>query len=127
MVIALLILQLFRPFAIPNDTQVVLNGNWQSCREDDGFAERIYPYLVNGAFKWEFHFGPYHEFGLYVAEQPDEHDHRDELNLLAPNYTAETGRNMERDVPSLKLHVSVHAGGGSRDDCESYYVTVRKQ
>ncbi len=55
----------FTPFR-SNDHRVILEGNWQSCREFDGrYSERIYDHVVNGDGKFEVHMGPYREFALF--------------------------------------------------------------
>src|SRR5262249_50736749 len=42
----------FTPFH--SDTTKILEGNWQSCRENDGqYSERVYDHVVNGVGKFE--------------------------------------------------------------------------
>lgn len=130
----LLVLQLWTTFG-RIDPNVVLDGNWQSCRQDDGeYGERIYERIEHGEFVYEFHMGPYHDFGLYETRQPDEHQHDDPANLLAPSYRAQSlagsstnlGGSWTVTVHGQRLKIDVVLAGGSRDDCESFVVTIRR-
>jgi hypothetical protein len=117
--------QLFRPFS--DHRASLLEGNWQSCRESDGkYAERVYDGKWAGLPPFELHMGPYHEFALYRGIQDDHRDHRSADNLLKP-YSVELRANAARqswDVDGLHLEVSL--AGGSRGDCESWYVTLKR-
>jgi len=100
-------------------------GSWQSCDH----AERVLEHRVNGRPVWELHLGPDDEFGLY--QQPlngEDHRHDGPDNLLGPSYrvTADGTWRGKRNwtVPSLHLWVSIVAAGGSREQCESFYVRV---
>jgi len=133
MIMWLLVFQLWNSLAVPNDTRVILNGVWQSCRETEGgYAERIYEYRILGKYQWEFHMGPYHEFGLYRQPQPDDHQHDTPSNLLKPDYHiiphVWNSNLIDNDwnVPTLKLTVSAHAAGGSLDDCETVIIRITK-
>lgn len=120
--IALLLLQLWT--SIP-DAETVLSGNWQSCREEDGqYGERIYEHVEHGKVVWEFHMGPEREFALYVTRQEDEHSHRDPANLLGRFYGVGDQRTWV--LPKQKLRVSAVQAGGSRTDCESFVVSIKK-
>jgi hypothetical protein len=105
----------------------ILEGNWQSCREDDGrYSERVYDHIVNGVGQFEVHMGPRREFAIFKGVQDDHRDHASPDNLLKP-YDVRMENNRARqtwDIPSLDLTFSVTLGGGSRTDCESWYVLL---
>jgi hypothetical protein len=117
--------QLFRPFT--DHKTALLEGNWQSCREADGtYAERVYDGRWAGLAPFELHMGPYHEFALYRGIVDEHRDHRSPENLLKP-HTVEVRANGARqtwDVEGLRLEVAL--SGGSREDCESWYVTLKR-
>ena len=118
--------QLFRPFS--NDTRNILEGNWQSCRERDGsYAERVYDHVVNGVGRFELHMGPYREFALFKGIQDEHRAHDSPENLLRPfRLNLEGGRAKQRwDVPSLNVALTVTLAGGSRMDCESWFITLQ--
>ena len=111
-----------------NDRKLsMLEGNWQSCRESDGtYAERIYDGALPGIGPFELHMGPYHEFALFRGVQEDHRDHASAGNLLKP-YTVDIVGDVDRQawkVAGLRLEVSL--AGGSRDDCESWWVQLRR-
>jgi len=117
--------QLFRPFS--DRKTALLEGNWQSCREADGqYAERVYDGKWAGLPPFELHMGPYHEFAFYRGIQDEHRDHNSPDNLLRP-HTVEIRANAARqawEVDGLRLEVAL--SGGSRDDCESWYVTLKR-
>ncbi len=117
--------QLFRPFT--DYSNALLEGNWQSCREADGqFAERVYDGRWPGMEPFELHMGPYHEFALFRGIQEAHRDHDSPQNLLKP-YTVELAGNNAKhswDVNGLRLEVVL--AGGSREDCESWWVTLKR-
>jgi len=119
--------QLFRPFSDRMRAQALLEGNWQSCRESDGqYAERVYDGRWPGLAPFELHMGPYHEFGLFRGIQSEHRDHDSRENLLKP-YTVELVGNTAKhvgDVDGLRLEVVLT--GGSREDCESWFVTLMR-
>ncbi len=119
--------QLFRPFSDRTRPQALLEGNWQSCRESDGeYAERVYDGRWAGIEPFELHLGPYHEFALFRGIQDTHRAHDSQANLLKP-YTVELFGNNARhvwDVSGLRLEVVL--AGGSRDDCESWFVTLTR-
>jgi hypothetical protein len=105
----------------------ILEGNWQSCREDDGhYSERVYDHVVNGVGVFELHMGPGREFALFKGVQDEHRDHRSPDNLLKPYRLAlEGGRAKHRwEIPSLNLVFSVALAGGSRVDCESWFIVL---
>src|SRR4051812_49749634 len=96
--------QLWRPFS--NDPRNVLEGNWQSCRENDGqYSERVYDHVVNGVGQFELHMGPHREFALFKDVQEEHRAHDSADNLLKPyRVTLDAGRAKQRwEVPSLNL------------------------
>jgi hypothetical protein len=115
----------FTPFT--HNSRSVLEGNWQSCREADGrYSERVYDHLVNGVGHFEVHMGPRREFALFkgVQEQHREHDSPD--NLLKPfRVELESGRAKHRwEIPSLNLALTATLAGGSRMECESWFIVL---
>ncbi len=117
--------QMFRPFA--SDTRNILEGNWQSCRERDGtYAERVYDHVVNGVGQFEVHMGPRREFAIFKGVQDEHRGHDSPENLLKPfRVTFENGRAKQHwDVPSLNLSFTATMAGGSRTDCESWYLLL---
>ncbi len=117
--------QLFRPFS--DHRAALLEGNWQSCRDGQGeYAERVYDGKWSGLPPFELHMGPYHEFGLYRGIQDEHRDHRSAENLLKPHVVdlrANSARHVW-DVEGLRLEVTL--AGGSREECESWYVTLTR-
>jgi hypothetical protein len=117
--------QLFRPFS--DHRNALLEGNWQSCRQGAGqYAERVYDGQWTGLPPFELHMGPYHDFALYRGIQDDHRDHRSPDNLLKP-HSVEILANAARqtwNVDGLRLEVSL--AGGSREDCVSWYVTLKR-
>ena len=119
--------QNWRPFS--NDARNILEGNWQSCRENDGqYAERVYDHVVNGVGQFEVHMGPRREFAIFDGVQDTHRDHDSRENLLKPYRVAfEAGRARQRwDIPSLNLRFTVTLAGGSRTDCESWYILLER-
>ena len=116
--------QLFRPFT--DRSQAMLEGNWQSCRESDGqYAERVYDGKWPGIGPFELHMGPYHEFALFRGVQEDHRAHESADNLLKP-YNIEIIANRAKQAwDAAGLHLEVALAGGSREDCESWFVTLK--
>jgi hypothetical protein len=118
-------LQLFRPFG--TDARNILEGNWQSCRENDGqYAERVYDHVVNGVGQFEVHMGPRREFAIFKGIRDTHRDHDSAENLLKPyRVPLEAGRAKQRwEIPSLNLVFTVTLAGGSRTDCESWFIVL---
>ena len=105
----------------------MLEGNWQSCREDGGgYSERVYDGRWSGLPPFELHMGPNHEFALFRGIQDAHRDHDSAENLLRP-YKVELSGGTARhswDVAGLQLNVAL--AGGSREECESWYVTLKR-
>jgi hypothetical protein len=117
--------QLFRPFS--DHRTALLEGNWQSCRETDGqYAERVYDGKWAGLPPFELHMGPYHEFALYRGVQDEHRDHGSSENLLRP-HVVELRANAAKQAWDVDgLHLEVALSGGAREDCESWYVTLKR-
>ena len=118
----------YSQFTSYNDrTRAMLEGNWQSCRESDGkYAERVYDGKLPGLGPFELHMGPYHEFALFRGVQDEHRDHASSDNLLRP-YTVEvTGASAKQKWAVVGLLIEVTLAGGSREDCESWWVTLRR-
>jgi hypothetical protein len=117
--------QVWRPFT--NDSRNILEGNWQSCRDRDGtYAERVYDHIVNGVAQFEVHMGPRREFAIFKGVQDAHREHDSPDNLLKPfRVTFENGRAKQRwEIPSLNLSFTATMAGGSRTDCESWYLLL---
>jgi hypothetical protein len=117
--------QLFRPFS--DYKTALLEGNWQSCRESDGqYAERVYEGRWTGLPLFELHMGPYHEFALYRGIQDGHRDHQSSDNLLKPHMVEIRANAAKQSWDVDGLHLEVALSGGSREDCESWYVTLKR-
>jgi hypothetical protein len=117
--------QLFRPFS--NDSRNILEGNWRSCREPDGqYAERVYDHVVNGVGVFEVHMGPRREFAIFKGVQDTHRDHDSPDNLLKPfRVPLDAGRAKQHwEIPSLNLAFTATLAGGSRTDCESWFLLL---
>jgi hypothetical protein len=117
--------QLFRTFS--GNPKNILEGNWQSCREADGrYAERVYDHVVNSVPQFEVHLGPMHEFAIFKGVQAEHRDHASPENLLKPyDVRLENNRAKQRwEIPSLGLAFTVTLAGGSRTDCESWFILL---
>lgn len=115
----------FTPYS--HDPRNILEGHWQSCREADGrYGERVYDHVVSGVPKFEVHMGPRREFAIFKAVQDQHRDHASADNLIKPHVVQmQAGRAKQRwEIPSLNLVFSVTLGGGSRTDCENWFITL---
>ena len=113
----------FTPF---NDrARAMIEGNWQSCRDRDGqYAERVYDGRWPGLPPFELHLGPYHEFALFRGIEESHRDHNSPENLLIP-HTVELKANRGTQTWDVAgLHLEVALSGGSREECESWYVRM---
>jgi hypothetical protein len=105
----------------------ILEGSWQSCREADGrFSERVYDHVVNGVGLFEVHLGPGREFAIFPGVQEGHRRHDSPGNLLKAHVVPmRSNRAKQRwEVPSLSLAFTVTMGGGSRTDCENWYILL---
>jgi hypothetical protein len=119
--------QLFRAFSDRTRAGALLEGNWQSCRESDGqYAERVYDGRWAGLEPFELHMGPYHEFALFRGLREDHRDHASPENLLKPHTVELVGNNAKHIWDINGLHLEVVLAGGSREDCESWFVTLTR-
>ena len=110
-----------------SDPKNVLEGNWQSCQQQDGrYAEKIYDHYVNGVPQYEVHLGPRREFAIFKGVMDDHREHEAPDNLLRPyRVLMEGGRARQHwDVPSLGLSFTVTLAGGSMMNCESWYILL---
>ena len=107
--------------------KALLEGNWQSCREADGkYSERVYDNSLPGIGPFELHLGPYHEFALFRGVEESHRDHTSPDNLLSP-FNVEVEVNRARQAwETAGLRFEVTLGGGARDDCESWFITLKR-
>jgi hypothetical protein len=116
---------MFTPFT--SDPHKILEGNWYSCREPDGqYGERVYDHVVNGGGKFEVHLGPRREFAIFKGVQDAHRDHAAPENLLKPyRVVMDAGRAKQRwEIPALNLIFTVALAGGSRTDCDSWFIVL---
>ena len=118
----------YSQFTSYNDrTRAILEGNWQSCRESDGkYSERIYDGKLAGLGPFELHMGPYHEFALFRGVQDEHRMHNSAENLLHPFTVEVVGNNAKHVWDVNGIHLEVVLAGGSREDCESWFVTLSR-
>ena len=113
--------------AFSHDSRNILEGNWQSCRGSDGqYSERVYDHVVNGVGRFEVHMGPRREFAIFRGVQDAHRDHDGPDNLLKPfRVTFDAGRAKQRwEIASLNVALTVTMAGGSRTDCDSWFVLL---
>ena len=81
---------------------------------------------VNSVGAFEVHMGPRREFAIFAGVQDVHRDHESPENLLKPFRVAmDAGRAKQRwDIPSLSLAFTVTLAGGSRTDCESWFILL---
>ena len=104
-----------------------LEGNWQSCRETDGqYGERVYDGKWPGMGPFELHMGPYHEFALFRGIQDAHRDHNSPTISSSPSTSSSRDRSARHTWDAAGLHLEVALAGGSRDDCESWFVTMQR-
>jgi len=105
----------------------MLEGNWQSCREGGGqYSERVYDGKWSGLPPFELHLGPHHEFGLFRGIQDGHRDHNSADNLLRPFDVELAGGKATHSWDVAGLHLEVTLAGGSRVECERWYVTLKR-
>jgi hypothetical protein len=70
--------------------------------------------------------GPRNEFAMFNGVQDDHREHTSADNLLNPSSVPmESGRASQRwEVPSLGVALTVTLAGGSRSDCERWFVVL---
>lgn len=105
----------------------LLEGNWQSCRESDGYySERIYDHVVAGVGQYEVHLGPRWEFAIFKGVQKEHRPHESPDNLFKP-YRLQLENTLVKhrwEVPSLGVVFTASMGGGSRTECESWFIVL---
>jgi len=105
----------------------MLEGNWQSCRDADGkYSERVYDGKWQGIPPFELHMGPFHDFALFRGIQDDHRSHDASDNLLQPHTIELKGGSARQTWDVAGLHLEATLAGGSSDQCESWYVTLRR-
>jgi hypothetical protein len=108
-------------------SRAMLEGNWQSCRESDGqYAERIYDSKLPGIGPFELHMGPYHEFALFRGVVDEHRDHKSADNLLRPFNVEVVDNTARQKWETAGLRLEVRLAGGSREDCESWFLTLTR-
>ena len=98
-----------------------------SCRGDDGrYSERVYDHVVNGAGQFEVHLGPQNEFAMFKGVQDEHRDHASADNLLKPYRVAQDGGRAKQrwEIPSLRLAFTAALAGGSRADCDNWFILL---
>lgn len=112
-----LVLAQYTPFH--GHARYLLEGNWQSCRDETGqYMERIYDQPQLGL---EVHLGPADEFAVFRGIQEDHRPHGSPENLLYPEYRVRGGQHRwELDDAVFE----VMRAGGSRRACRSYWITL---
>jgi len=118
----------YSQFTSFNDrSRSIVEGNWQSCRESDGkYGERIYDGKLPGIGPFELHMGPYHEFALFRGVQEEHREHTSAENLLKPHTVEVVGNSARQKWDVDGLHLEASLAGGSREDCESWWVALRR-
>jgi hypothetical protein len=118
----------FTQFTSSNDrTRSILEGNWQSCRESDGgYSERVYDGKLPGFGSFELHMGPYHEFALFRGVQDEHRAHESSDNLLRPHTVELIGTSAKQKWDVAGLHLEATLAGGSREECESWWLALRR-
>jgi hypothetical protein len=113
----------FTPF---NDrSRAMLEGNWQSCRESDGqYSERVYDGRWPGVPPFELHLGPFHDFALFRGIQDNHRDHNSAENLLSPHTVELKSNRAAQSWDVANLHLEVSLSGGSREECESWFIQM---
>ncbi len=112
---------------LSDHTRTILEGNWQSCRlPDGGYGERIYDGSTPGLGRFELHLGPHHEFSLFRGVQADHRDHGATGNLLRPHLVEVAANHAHQVWQTAGLRLEVSLAGGSDEDCESWWVDLRR-
>jgi hypothetical protein len=70
--------------------------------------------------------GPRRDFALFKSVKDEHRDHESPENLLNPfRVDLESGRAKQRwEIPSLNLAFTVTLAGGSRMECESWFILL---
>ena len=102
----------------------MLEGNWQSCREGGEYSERVYDGKWPGLPPFELHLGPFHDFALFLGVQDTHRDHNSAENLLKPHVVDMRFNRAAQTWDVAQLHLEVSLSGGSREECESWFVRL---
>ncbi len=105
-------------------SRLMLEGNWQSCREGSDYSERIYDGRWPGLPPFELHLGPYHDFALFMGIQDEHRDHNSAGNMLKPHVIEASANRASQHWDVAQLHLEVSLSGGSREECESWFVRL---
>ncbi len=72
------------------------------------------------------HLGPRREFAIFKGVQAKHRPHDSPENLLNPYQVLEIHNQASHrwEIPSLNLVFTVTMTGGSRTDCESWFITL---
>jgi hypothetical protein len=105
-------------------SRAMLEGNWQSCRDDGEYSERVYDGRWPGLPPFELHLGPYHEFALFMGIQDEHRDHNSSENLLKPHVIEIRSNRAAQQWDVAQLHLEVSLSGGSREECESWFIRL---
>ena len=94
--------------------------------EGTSHAQRRSRVLAATPNRFELHMGPRREFALFKGVQDAHRDHDSPENLLKPYRVAlDSGRAKQRwEIPSLNVVFTATLAGGSRTDCESWFVVL---
>jgi len=86
----------------------------------------VYDGNVPEVGRFELHMGPFHDFALFRGVQDDHRAHDSADNLLRPHLVEVDGTYGHRtwDVGGLRLEVTL--AGGSRSECESWWLTLTR-
>ena len=113
--------------SLSDRSRSMLEGNWQSCRDQDGsYSERVYDGKWPGIAPFELHMGPFHDFALFQGIQNDHRDHNSPENLLQPHTLELKGGSARHSWDVAGLRFEAVLAGGSVDRCESWYVTLKR-
>ncbi len=95
------------------DPRHILEGSWQSCRDNDGhYTERVYDHVVNGVGQFEVHLGPRDEFAVFLGVQDEHREHASSANLLQAVSSRERRGTREAAMGSAVVGPGVHGHAG---------------
>jgi hypothetical protein len=75
---------------------------------------------------FEFHMGPYHDLALFRGIRDEHRGHGSGDNLLVPHTLELWNRSAHHVWHVAGLHLEVTLAGASREECESWYVTLTR-
>ena len=118
--------QLFRPFTDHKRPPCSKATGNPAAKPMGSTRERVYDGKWAGLPPFELHMGPYHEFALYRGIQDEHRDHKSAENLLEAAHVEIRANAARQSWDVDGLHLEVALAGGSREDCESWYVTLKR-